>query len=114
MLPGDAQVLEVDSGRHRFSIAYTLPPEIRVPLSLETTEGELIQDTDAHRLVIELLRAHDLSAITNDGRLRSTGSISLRQVTGFMVRANELQAKLEDVLTQINQSRVKSVNQGEM
>jgi alpha-L-rhamnosidase len=107
-LPGDAQVFEVGSGRHRFSIVYTPPREPQVPLSLDTSESELIQDAEAHQLVIELIRTHDPSAITNDGRLRSTGSISLRQVTGFMVRANELQAKLGDVLTQINQNRAPS------
>ncbi len=101
-LPNSTESLEVGSGTHRWTQPYTPPVIQRAKLTLEITEGELLDDPEAYAVVLETVRQHNPTAITNDGRLRNTGSISLRQVTGFMQGSLELQAKLETALNSLN------------
>ncbi len=107
-LPGQSQTLEVGSGTHQYAIPYTPPPKTLLPLSLEMSEAELFQDTEAHTLAVEVLRRHDPNSVTTEGRLPATGSISLKQVMIFTVRSGELQAKLGTALMKLNQDRSSS------
>jgi alpha-L-rhamnosidase len=100
-LPDGSTPLEVGSGAYQWTRAYVAPIIKRSQPTLETTEGELLDDAEAYDLVLETVRQHNPTAITNDGRLRLTGSVSLRQVTSFIPKSLELQAKLEQALANL-------------
>jgi hypothetical protein len=61
----------------------------------------LFDDPETYVLVLETIREHNPTAITNDGRLRNGGSITLRQFTRIMPGSDGLQAKLERALASL-------------
>jgi alpha-L-rhamnosidase len=101
-LPASTTPFEVGSGSHRWIQAYNPPIIQRLKPTLDTTEGELLDDPEAYAVVLETVRQHNPTAVTSEDRLRHGGSsISLRQITGFMPNSLELQEKLEQVLTDL-------------
>ena len=59
ILPGgDGEPLEVGSGTHRWTYPYQVPPPVRVPLTSDSTLGEVIDDPEAWAAVLAAIRRH--------------------------------------------------------
>jgi alpha-L-rhamnosidase len=59
ILPGgDGEPIEVGSGTHRWTYPYQVPPPVRVPLTSDSTLGEVIDDPEAWAAVLAAIRRH--------------------------------------------------------
>ena len=99
---GDGATIEVGSGAHRWSAPYAEPAARRVPVSLDSPVGELLDDPLAWPRVREILarRAPDLIDHLEGGGMAASG-MSLRRIVGLRPAAGPLSAELAAVLAEV-------------
>lgn len=90
--------LEVGSGRHAWTYAYTAPGARRVPLTVDSTVGALIDDPAAYPPVMAALRR--FGGELGD-RLTVQENISIRQAVSFLPRSSEVLAEIAEVLEKL-------------
>jgi alpha-L-rhamnosidase len=94
-LPGsDSKPIDVGSGTHRWSYAYR-DPDVRPPLTIDSTVGELIDDADAWAVVINTIARLAPRAPFIRWIVLGQSSSPLRQALARVPNAGEVCAAIE-------------------
>jgi len=91
---GDGPSVEVGSGTHRWSYPYRPTPAPRVPLTLDSTLVELVDDAEAWATALRDIP--DLAGV--EVALQGRGAMPLHQVVARLPHADEARASLEAAL----------------
>jgi alpha-L-rhamnosidase len=95
----EKEPVEVGSGMQCWSYRYQEPKSRRPPLSLDSRVNEFLDNPEAYQLIVKVISRHiqDFSR-RREGRLRSFGTLTLRQALTFLSTTKALFEELEKAL----------------
>jgi alpha-L-rhamnosidase len=104
LLPGGTSIpIQVGSGTYRWSYPYQ-SSNVRSSLSLDSTLGELLDDTEAWTVVVSVVRIYmpDLAGIDTGAGLSGYGALPLRQILSMLPQADALSTAIEAALAALD------------
>lgn len=103
VLPGSSDApIEVASGTHRWSQPYQMPMPTRVPLSIDNTLGEIIDDPEAWAATLAAIREHMPEYSSSEFGPKGSTSIPVRQVFAHYPNRSKLLSVITDALAALN------------
>lgn len=103
VLPGnEASPAEVGSGTHHWSYPHLEKPAPRLPLSLDSTLDQLVDDPEAWTAVLQAVP--EFASRMETGVLRA-GTVPVRQAIAFLPNAAEMREKVASALDTIGRER---------
>ncbi len=100
-LPGQGNELPITigSGKHHWSVPFATEAQKRIPLSMDTTLDELLDDSEAYTAVMNLFRS--INDELSERIAEQMSSMSLRQAAGLNPDPISVSARLEEVLAEL-------------
>ena len=97
VLPGNDKTLEIGSGSYSWEYPYKAS-SARQQLTLENTLGDLYGEPEIHSSVLALVKDLEPNSVTNDGKLRGNGGMTIRELTLMMQTGKSMLEKIQHIL----------------